>query len=149
MPGWDRPLIGKARITAIGGFAVSLTNATGVNSVKGKLLKGDTATNDAVVLTGINDDECLGVFLESGIPNGSKAWVVIGGIADVAFDDNVAAARGNWVGTGAAAGYARTQAAPPALGIAAHFEEIAHCIETVAAGGEGTNILARCILQFN
>ena len=144
--GWDRPVIGFARMTAIGGFAVKLTNETGVNSVKGKLVKADTAINDAVVLTGNNDVECFGVFLENGIPDGSKTWVVVGGIADVAFDDNVAAVRGNWVATGAAS-YARTQASPAAA--PDHFEEIGHCIESVLAGGGGTHILARCILHFN
>jgi len=33
--------------------------------------------------------------------------------------------------------------------ITGHFEEIGHCIETVAAGGAGTHILARCVLHFN
>ena len=138
----------KAGMTEIGGFAVKLTNKTGVNSVKGKLVKADTATNDAVILTAATDDECFGVFLDDGIADGAEAWVVLHGIIDVLFDDNVAAVRGNWVGTGAA-GYARTQASPPALGIAAHFEELGHCIESVTNGGAGTHILARCILHFN
>ncbi len=138
----------KARFTPIGGFAVQLTNKSGADSVVGKLVKADAATNDAVVLTGINDDECMGVFLDAGVPDGSEAWIVISGIADVLYDDNVAAVRENWVGTGQA-GLARTQAAPPALGVAAHFEEIGHSIESVSAGGGGTFILGRCILQFN
>lgn len=138
----------ECKITALGGYAISLTNKTGVNSVAGKLVKADTATDDAVVLTGATDDECFGVFLDSGIADGAEAWIVIGGIADVLFDDNVTAVRGNWVGTGQA-GLARTQAAPPALGIAAHFEEIGHSIENVTATGGGTFILARCILHFN
>lgn len=138
----------KVGMTAIGGIAVKLTNKTGANSVAGQLVKSDVATNDAVVLTGATDDECVGVFLDAGIADGSEAWVVITGIVDMAFDDNVAAVRGNWVGTGAP-GYARTQASPPALGIAAHFEEIGHSIESVGATGGGTHILARCLLQFN
>lgn len=138
----------KAKITPVGGYAILLTNKTGANSVAGQLVRGDTAVDDAVILTASTDDECFGVFLDSGVADGSEAWVIISGIADVALDDNVAAVRANWMGTGAA-GYARTQAAPPALGVAAHFEEIGHCIEDVSAGGAGTHILARCVMQFN
>jgi len=110
-------------------------------------VKADTATDDAVILAGIGDTECFGVFLDAGIADGSEAWVVVAGIADVAFDDNVAAVRGNWVATGVAAGYARTSASPAAA--PNHFEEIGHCIESVPAGGGGTHILARCVLHFN
>ncbi len=138
----------KFKLTAIGGYAIKLTNKTGANSVAGNLVKADTATDDAVILTAATDDECFGVFLDAGITDGSEAWVVIAGIADVLFDDNVTAVRGNWNGTGQA-GLARTQTSPPALGIAAHFEEIGHSIENVTAGGGGTFILARCVLHFN
>lgn len=138
----------KSRMTPIGGFAVQLTNKTGAATVAGNLVKADPATNDAVVLTGINDDECVGVFLDAGIPDGSEAWITVRGIAAVLYDDNVAAVRGDWVGTGQV-GLARTQGAPPGLGVAAHFEEIGHAIESVSAGGGGTSILGRCILQFN
>lgn len=138
----------KGKMTAIGGFAVKLTNKTGANSVSGQLVKADTANDDAIVLTGALDDECFGVFLDDGVTDGSEAWIVVSGIADVRFNDNTTAVRGNWVGTGTA-GTARTQAAPPALGVAAHFEEIGHVIETVNATGPDTFIKARCILQFN
>ena len=138
----------KTKMTRTGGFAILLTNKTGANSVAGQLVRADPATDDAVILTAATDDECFGVFLDGGVADGSEAWVVVSGIADVMFDDNVAAVRGNWVGTGQA-GLARTQGAPPALGIAAHFEELGHCIENVTAGGGGTFILARCVLHFN
>ena len=137
---------GKAKITDIGGFAIELTNETGSSTIAGQLVKADTATNDAVVLAGIGDVECFGVFLDAGVADGAEAWVVVSGIADVAFDDNVAAVRGNWVATGAAAGYASTQASPAAA--PSHFKEIGHCIESVTAGGGGTHILARCVLHF-
>ena len=139
----------KTKITVTGGIAILLTNKTGANTIQGQIVKADTATDDAVILASAADDEAFGVFLEAGIADGSEAWVVVSGIADVAFDDNVAAVRGNWVATGVLAGYARTQAAPPALGVAAHFEEIGHCIQSVSAGGAGTHILARCVLHFN
>lgn len=137
----------KSKMTAIGGFAIKITNKTGSNTVAGQLVKADTATNDAVVLAAAGDVECFGVFLDSGVSDGSEAWVVVSGIADVAFDDNVASVRGNWVSTGVLAGYAATSTSPAVA--PTHFEEIGHCIETVAAGGAGTHILARCVLHFN
>lgn len=136
----------KSKLTAIGGLAILLTNETGFNTIAGQLVRADTGTDDAVILTGIGDTECIGVFLDSGIADAAEAWVVVAGIADVAFDDNVTAVRGGWVATGAAVGYARTQASPAAA--PQHFEEIGHCIESVTATGEGTHILARCVLHF-
>lgn len=139
----------KFKCTAIGGFAVKLTNTTGANTVAGQLVKADTATDDAVILTAAGDVECFGVFLDSGVADDAEAWVVVSGIADVAMEDDTAATHGNWVETSdAEAGYANAESASPAAA-PAHFEEIGHCIESVAAGGGGTHILARCILHFN
>lgn len=139
----------KSGMTSIGGFAIKLTNETGANTVAGQLVKADTATDDAVILTAAGDSECFGVFLDSGVADAAEAWVVIAGIADVAMQDNTTATRGNWVETSdTEAGYANaTTASPPAA--PAHFEEIGHCIENVTAGGGGTHILARCVLHFN
>lgn len=137
----------KVGMTAIGGIAIKLTNETGSNTIKGQLVKADTVTNDAVVITSAGDVECFGVFFESGIVDGAEAWVVVAGIADVALDDNVEAVRGDWISTGVLAGYAATANSPAAA--PTHFEEIGHCIESVDAGGEGTHILARCVLHFN
>ena len=136
----------KAKMTLIGGFAIKLTNKTGSASIAGQLVRASTTTDDAVVLTLIGDVNCIGVLLDSGIADGEEAWVVTAGIADVALDDNVAAVHGNWMATGAAAGYARTAASPAAS--PQHFEEIGHCLESVSAGGAGTHILARCNLHF-
>lgn len=138
----------KMKITALGGLAVKITNKTGANSVAGQQVKPDTAIDDAVILTAVNDDEVMGVFLDDGVTDGSEAWVVISGIADVRFGDNVGAVRQDWVGTGASAGNAQRQAAAPGA-VALHFQEIGHAIETVAAGGPGTFIKARCMLHFN
>ena len=144
-----QPLSVKEKIcmTAIGGMAIKITNKTGANSVAGNLVQADTANNDAVSLSPAGNVDTIGVFLEGGIADGSEAWVVISGIADVALDDNVAAVRGYWMGAGVLAGYAATRISPPAA--PTHFEEIGHCIESVAAGGAGTHILARCVLHFN
>ena len=137
----------KIKMTSIGGYAIKLTNKTGANSVAGQLVKADTATNDAVILAAAGDVECFGVFLDAGDADSAEAWVVVSGIADVAHDDNVAAVRGDWISTGVLAGYAATATSPAVA--PTHFEEIGHCIETVAAGGAGTHILARCVLHFN
>jgi hypothetical protein len=141
----------KVKLTLEGGIAILLTNKTGANSVQGQLVTPDAANDDAVVLTAANDLEIIGVFYESGIADGSEAWVVISGIADVAMEDNTASTRGNWVRTSIIeAGYAdATNAGAPAPINQTHFTEIGHCIETVAAGGVGTHILARCVLHFN
>ena len=141
----------KAGISPIGGIMIKLTNKTGSNSVQGQLVHADTSTNDAVKLTIADGEECIGVFLEGGVSDGSEAWIVISGIADVAMEDNTTATRGNWVRTSITeAGYAdATNALPPSPAAFTHFNEIGNCIETVTAGGEGTHILARCVLHFN
>ncbi len=144
----------KYKLTAIGGYAVKLTNETGVNTVAGQVVKADTATNDAVILTAADEFESMGVFLDSGVADAAEAWVVVFGIADVAMEDDTTATRGNWVRTSITEpGYAdATVATPPGGGVAEidrHLHEIGHCIETVTATGGGTHILARCVIHFN
>lgn len=139
----------KTKLTAIGGFAILLTNTTGANTVQGQLVKADIAVDDAAILTAAGDNECFGVFLDSGVADDAEAWVVVAGIADVAMQDNTASTHGNWVETSdSEAGYANAESTSPAAA-PAHFEEIGHCIESVAATGGGTHILARCVLHFN
>lgn len=139
----------KMKLTAIGGYAIKLTNTTGAVTVKGQTVKADTATDDAVILTAADDDECFGVFLDAGVADDAEAWVVIAGIADVAMGDNELATHGNWVETNSTeAGYADATSTTPAAA-PQHFNEIGHCIQNVAAGGGGTHILARCVLHFN
>ncbi len=141
----------KAGITPIGGIAIKLTNKTGNDSIAGQLVRADTSTNDAVKLVPADGEECFGVFLDSGISDGSEAWIVISGIADVAMEDNTTATRGNWVRTSVTEiGYAdATNALPPSPAAFSHFNEIGNCIETVTSTGEGTHVLARCVLHFN
>ncbi len=144
----------KVKLTAIGGVAVKLTNKTGGVSVAGQTVRASTVTDDAVVLTVADEDECLGVFLDSGVADGAEAWVVVSGIADVALQDNTGTTRGNWVRTSVTEiGYAdATNAGPPGGGVTElgrHMREIGCCLETVSAGGEGTHVLARCVLHFN
>ena len=141
----------KSKMTNIGGFAIKLTNKTGGNSVAGQLVQADTTANDAVKLTGIDEEETIGVFLDSGVAANAEAWVVISGIADVAMQDNTTATRGNWVRSSITeAGYAdATNSTPPSPAAFSHFNEIGNCIETVTATGGGTHVLARCVLHFN
>ena len=141
----------KYKLTGIGGFAIKLTNKTGSNTVKGQLVQANTTTNDAVKLTGIDEEETIGVFLDSGITANAEAWIVISGIADVAMQDNTTATRGNWVRSSITeAGYAdATNSTPPSPAAFSHFNEIGNCIETVTATGGGTHVLARCVLHFN
>jgi hypothetical protein len=139
----------KMGISPLGGLCVKLTNKTGGVTVQGQLVKPDTAVNDAFILCATSDQEVMGVILEAGVADGSEAWVVVAGIADVAFEDNTAAARQDWVSVSTTdAGYAVGAAAAPGA-VVGHFREVGHCIESVAAGGAGTRILARCVIHFN
>ncbi len=143
----------KVGMTPLGGIIIKLTNKTGANSVAGKLVRADTTTNDAVKLSEVDGEETIGVFLDGGVSDGSEAWIVVSGIADVAMENNTTATRGNWVRTSITVGeegYAdATNAAPPSPAAFSHFNEIGNCIETVTATGEGTHVLARCVLHFN
>lgn len=144
---------GKSMQTSIGGFAIRLTNKTGANSVAGQVVMADPDVNDAVELcdgatTADSGDIAIGVFLDSGIADGSEAWIVVVGIADVAIEDNVAAVRSYWIGASEDEdGYADMVDHPK--NAPDHMHEMGHCIESVAAGGGGTHILARCVLHFN
>ncbi len=143
----------KAKVTAIGGSAILVTNKTGANSVKGQVVKASTAHDFAVQLSGASEQECIGVFLDSGVADGSEAWVVVSGWADVALKDNTAGTHGYWLFASSEAGYGdATLAAPPGGGIPEldqHMQELGHCFETKAATGGGTHILVRCHLHLN
>ncbi|KKL14328.1 hypothetical protein LCGC14_2516770, partial [marine sediment metagenome] len=57
----------KSGMSPIGGICIKLTNKTGAVTVAGQLVQADTSANDAVKLTGIDEEETFGVFLDSGI----------------------------------------------------------------------------------
>ena len=133
-------------ITPEGGYAVRVTNKTGVATVKGKLAECSESVDNAVALAGAGDTECVGVFYDAGVADGDECWIVWGGIADVLLDDDVSAVHGNWMATGAAEGYARTATSPAAS--PQHFQEIGHCLESVSATGGGTHILAKCMIHL-
>ena len=144
----------KVKFTKEGGLAILLYNRTGAVTIKGQLVKADTATDDGFILNEADGPQPIGIILESGIADDAPAWIVVAGLADVAMEDNTAGTHGYWVRTSITeAGYCdATAAAPPGGGIPEldqHMAEVGHCIETVAAGGAGTHILARCVIHFN
>jgi hypothetical protein len=93
-----------------------------------------------VALSATNELMVIGVFLDGGVSDGSEAWVVVSGIADVAYDNSSAIVRGDRITTGLA-GLAMVNNNPS---VAVHFQEIGHSIESVTASGT-----ARCVLHFN
>lgn len=131
----------KSSMSPIGGFCIMLTNKTGSNSVSGDLVSAHTTINDAVEQTAASGTTAIGVFLSSGVSDGSEAWVVIAGIADVHMDAAGASNGDRIVASSATAGRGRSNNAPSA---AVHWMEIGHCVETTAGNGTG-----RCVLHFN
>lgn len=130
----------KASMSPIGGFCVMLTNKSGANTVAGDIVVASVANNDAVIKATANSVSAIGVFLDSGVSDGSEAWVVIGGKADVHMDAG-GAVRGDRIITSATIGRGDVNNSPAT---AVHFQEIGHCTETVGANGT-----ARCVLHFN
>ncbi len=131
----------KTKLTLIGGYAIKITNKTGGNTVAGQLIKPDTLNDDAFITIAANDQEIIGIVLDAGIADGSEAWVVVAGIADVLMDAG-GSASGDRAISSATAGSADVWNVGGA--VATHFQEIGHCIETRVGAG-----LARCVLHFN
>jgi len=97
--------------------------------------------------TGIPD--CIGVFYDSGIADGSEAWIVISGIADIYFWGSTT--RGHLARTGLAAntgeisGQALSEDIPTSpFATDKHFCEIGHVLESKTGAR-----LAKCVLHFN
>ncbi len=132
----------KYKLTAIGGFAIRLTNKTGSNTVQGQIVKPDTANEDAVILIVASDQEIIGVFLDAGVADGSEAWVVVSGIADVLIDAGGCTRGDRLISSSATVASAEFWNVGGA--VATHFQELGHCIETRVGAG-----LARGILHFN
>lgn len=140
----------KIRFTAEGGIAIKLTNKTGRDSVKGYLVDTDHTTNNAVQLVPVNLPDCIGVFYEDGVPDGSDAWIVVSGIADVYFigsttNGDYARVSRNDGGELGANGKATSEAIPTSpLATDKHFQEIGHVLEARTGAG-----LAKTVLHFN
>lgn len=117
---------------------VRYINNSGGETIKGELVKFDTAADDAVILTGADDQECIGVWAEDGEQDGELAWVITAGSAQFMLKNATLAVHGNWIKTSDVAGRAdATLAGPPGGGVAQideHMQEIGHCCESVGAG---------------
>jgi hypothetical protein len=135
----------KSGMTPIGGFAIKLTNKTGGNTVAGQLVipsnPGGADTDDAFETATGSDENVIGIVLDAGVSDGSEAWIVISGIADVLMDGG-GSTRGDRIISSGTAGSADVWNVGGA--VATHFLEIGHCIETRVGAG-----LARCVLHFN
>lgn len=128
----------KVYINNDGAICVKLTNKTGANSVRGESVEPSTANDFAVIQAASNDINPLGTFLESGVADGSEAWIAIDGIAP-ARTDATGATRGNWAGSSATAGRVDgSVASPPSTTV--HFQEMGHWLDAVAANGTGSII---------
>lgn len=139
----------KGAINEYGGFMVKLTNKTGGNSVKGEVVMASHTTANAVSKIVVDEPDPIGVFYESGIADGSEAWIVVSGIADVYFIGDTSLgyyARGFMTGdAGYVTGQALAEALPtPPFASDKHFYEIGHVLESRTGAG-----LAKCVLHFN
>ena len=130
----------KSGNTDIGGDAIKLTNKTGGNTVAGQLVIASTGTADAFETAGISDDRVIGVVLDAGVADGSEAWIMKSGIANVLIDAG-GTALGDRIISSTTAGSGLVDNGPASP---QHFQEIGHCIEAI--GGAG---LARCVIHLN
>lgn len=130
------------------GFLVKMLNKTGAATVKGTLVAASTATDKGFILQA-NEYDTIGVVEESGIADGSEAWVwVNGSVCQVLFKDTVASTRGNILIAADTDGRA-IDVANPGVGLPAvetHFKECGHVLESKIAG---TDVLALAMLHFN
>jgi len=133
--------IGKTKVTDIGGIAILVTNKTGGDSVAGEVVKPNTAIANSVILSATSDDDIIGVFLDSGVPDGSEAWVVVSGIAYVKANASGFSKGDRIVASATTAGRVDEGNSPST---AVHFTEIGHALEDAAA-----NTTGKVALHFN
>lgn len=129
----------KAGITPIGGYAIKLTNNTGVNSVEGQLVEADNTDENSYKTADANALNVIGVVYNAGIADGSEVWIVFAGIAEVLLDGGGCVHHDRLISS-ATAGSADVNNAPA---VAVHFQEIGHAIETVVGAG-----LAKAMIHF-
>lgn len=130
----------KSGYTDIGGVAVKLTNKTGGNTVAGQLVIASTVTADAFDTALTNDDRVIGIVLDTGVADGSEAWIIHGGFAMVLMDAG-GAALGDRIVSSATAGSGDVNNGP-ATGV--HFQEVGHSVGTTGGGG-----LVKCAIHLN
>lgn len=131
----------KNWIDSSGGFFVKLTNKSGGASVSGAIVIPYTSTALSVTTAGANSAVPLGTFRDSGVADGSEAWVGISGLCPCKADSG-GIAIGDWIATGATASLVDGSASPAAA--PAHFQEIGHALNTATNGA-----VARELLHFN
>ena len=138
--------IGKAAINENGGFMIKLINKTGSPTVKGSVVAASDSTDNAFKLQA-NEYDSIGIVFESGIPDGSDAWIIVSGIAEVLFKDGESSTR-EWVVLAADTDGRALNIDVPTVNpvVADHFKEIGHVLESKVAG---TNILVKCVIHFN
>ncbi len=130
----------KGRLTPLGGLAILLTNKSGAVSVAGDVIQSHATIADAVIVADASATNVFGAFYESGIADGSSAWIVVAGKADIHMDAGGCSVQDRII-TSATAGRGDVSNAPA---VAVHFQEIGHAIEAAAA-----NANALCVIHFN
>lgn len=100
---------GDFYLTPEGGHAVSLTNNTGSASVKGQLVRADSAA----FYTCEVDETPIGVVYEAGVANGKKCLIVVGGRAQVLLENSTSSTANDWLYVSDTAGRATSTADAP------------------------------------
>ena len=129
----------KSGMTPIGGFAIKLTNKTGVNSVEGQLVEADDTDENSYKTADADSLDVIGVVYNAGVADASEVWIVQGGIAEVLVDAGGCVHHDRLISSNTA-GSADVSNAPA---VAAHFQEIGHAIETVVGAG-----LAKAVIHL-
>ena len=133
----DGTIVGpKIKLTAEGGYAILLKNKTGSASVAGQIVSADTGTDNSFYTTPANGDMPIGVVYNAGVADGSDAWVVVSGMANVLFKDTIAPTRGYQAFVSSTAGRSDQSATSTT-------KKIGQVLETKSSG---TDIIAKCII---
>jgi len=139
----------KVGLSRDGGLIVKLINKTGGDSIRGNVLRAGTIVSGSVTKAIINTADAIGVFYESGTPDGSEAWVVVSGIAYVYYIGSTTMGHLSRIFITGDVGYVQGQALSelsPTSPFASdkHFCEIGHLLESRTGAG-----LAKTVLHFN
>jgi hypothetical protein len=142
-------LLKRLPITPEGGMTISLINKTGAASVKGTVVKANSAAANSFVLIANDVPDPIGIVYEDGKQDGESCLVVVAGMADVLFIGSATAghlARGFITGdAGYVSGRALSEAVPTSpFASDKHFYEIGHVLESRTGAG-----LARVLVHFN
>lgn len=146
---WEKSFNSNIKVTPDGGLAVKMINNTGGASVQGEVVHADSSIYNAVIKAVQDVPDPIGVFLDSGVPNGETAWIVVSGRAKVYFIGNTTRghlARGFVAAdAGYVAGQALSEAVPVSpFAVDKHFYEVGHVLESRVGAG-----LALVNLHFN